>query len=242
MTGTWIVFRREMGQFFTTPYTYLIAAAFLFLTGFFFTDDLTRSVTLRAADPAAVPNFLSFGMVFFAPLITMRMLAEEMREGTMELLLTSPVSDSALVIGKFLSAWAFYTLLLLITLAYQVILVNLEIFPDLGQTVAAYVGIWLYGGATLAVGMTFSALTDSQFVAGFLSMAFLLMMWLGDIVGNLVADLELARTIRSLTLQGHFSTSFSVGLFRAEDAVYFTGIMAVMLFIAIRIVESRRWR
>ncbi|MFW5691283.1 MAG: ABC transporter permease, partial [Chloroflexota bacterium] len=215
MNGIWIVFRREMGQYFATPYAYLIAAAFLLLTGFFFTDDLTRSLTLRPADPAAVPNFLAFGMVFFAPLLTMRMLAEESREGTMELLLTAPVSDSAIVIGKFLSAWAFYTLLLLVTLGYQVILVQLDVRPDLGKAVAAYVGIWLYGGATLSVGLAFSALTDSQIVAGFLSTAVLLLMWLGDNIGNLVADIELAELIRTLTLQGHYSTSFAAGIFRA---------------------------
>jgi ABC-2 type transport system permease protein len=240
--GIWIIFRREMVSTLTTPYAYLIAAAFFVVSGLAFTNDLTTSVTVRTANTAAVPEFLSFAMVFFAPLLTMRMLAEETREGTMELLLTAPVSDSAIVIGKFLSAWMFYTLLLLVTLGYQLFLINLDIFPDLGRAVAAYMGIWLYGGATLSVGLMFSATTDSQIVAGFLSMSTLLLLWLGDNIGNIVADFELAQLIRELTLQGHFSTSFAAGIFRAEDVVFFVGIMAVMLFMAIRIIESRRWR
>jgi ABC-2 type transport system permease protein len=242
MTGTWVIFRREIRGYATSAYAYWIAAAFLFLAGFFFADDLTRSIGLQAVNPAAVPDFLSFAMIFFAPLLTMRMLAEESKEGTMELLLTAPVSDSAIVIGKFLSAWSFYTLLILITALYQIILISLDIFPDMGIAVAAYIGIWLYGGATLGVGLMFSAMTDSQIVAGFLSMATLFLLYLGDTIGNLVASIELAELIRTLTLQGHFSTSFAVGIFRAEDAVFFAGMIAITLFISIRIVESRRWR
>ena len=122
MRGTWIVFRREVGQYFVSPVAYLIAAAFLFLTGFLFNNDLIASVTVKSASPAVVPAFLSFALVFFAPVLTMRMLAEETREGTLELLLTAPVNDTDIVIGKFLGAWFYYTLLLIITLVYQMIL------------------------------------------------------------------------------------------------------------------------
>ncbi|TVR19930.1 MAG: hypothetical protein EA396_11635 [Anaerolineaceae bacterium] len=242
MNGVGVIFWREMRGYFTSPYAYLIAAAFLLLAGFFFVSNLWLSVEQTPADPAAIPEFLSFGMIFFAPLLTMRMLAEETREGTMELLLTAPVSDSAIIIGKFLSAWGFYTILLGITASYQIILVNIGAFPDLGKAVAAYIGIWLYGGACLSVGLVYSALTDSQIVAGFLSMATLFLLYLGDNIGLIVADVELARLLRTLTLQGHFSTSFAVGIFRAEDVVFFAGLITAMLFIAIRIVESRRWR
>jgi ABC-2 type transport system permease protein len=239
--GTWIIFRREIGQYFASPVAYLIGAALLLLTGLIFNNDLTLAMLMRPADPAAVPMFLSFAMVFFAPLLTMRMLAEETREGTLELLLTAPVRDIDIVIGKFLSAWAFYTFLLGATLTYQVILLQIG-FPDLGHTFAAYIGIWLYGGATLAVGLLFSSLTENQVVAAFLSMTALLFMWLGDFAGEIVASVDLANLIRKLTLQGHYSSSFAVGLFRAEDVAYFGGIIVVMLFITVRVVESRRWR
>lgn len=238
----WTIFRREMAHYATSPVSYLISAAFFFMMALYFNNDLVVSVTTRAADPASVPMFLSFVMVFFAPLLTMRLIAEENREGTVELLLTAPVSDTAIIIGKFFSAWAFYTLLLLGTLVYPAILISLQIFPDLGLAVSAYMGIWLYGGAALAVGMVFSALTDSQVMAAFLSMSFLLLMWLGDLAGNIVASFDLANLLRKLSLQGHYSTSFAVGLFRAEDVAYFAGMIVVSLFITIRILESRRWR
>jgi ABC-2 type transport system permease protein len=241
MSGAWVIFRREMGQYLASPVAYLIAFAFLLLTALVFNNEITLSLTVRRADPAAVPLFLSFALIFFAPLLTMRMLAEETREGTLELLLTAPVKDLEIVLGKFLSAWAFFTLLLAVTLVYNLILVMITL-PDIGHTAAAYIGIWLYGGAALAVGLMFSAMTENQVVSAFLSMTALLLLWLGDLAGEIVASVELANLIRKLTLQGHYSTSFAVGIFRAEDAAFFGGIIIVTLFITVRIVESRRWR
>jgi ABC-2 type transport system permease protein len=241
MPGTWIIFRREVSQYLVSPVSYLIAAAFLLLTGFLFNNDLVVSVTVKPASPAVVPAFLSFALIFFAPVLTMRMLAEEKREGTLELLLTAPVSDSAIVIGKFLGAWFYYSLLLGLTLIYQAILIVIT-EPDLGHAISAYIGIWLYGGATLSVGLLFSALTENQIVAAFLSTATLLILYLGGLAGQIVSNLDLARLINSLTLQGHFASSFVYGLLRAEDVVYFAGIIAIMLFITIRVVEANRWR
>lgn len=236
------IFRREMRQYFVSPVTYLIAAAFLFLTGFLFNSDLTLAVTIRAPNPAVVPSALSFFLVFLAPVLTMRLLAEESREGTMELLLTAPVRENQIVLGKFFSAWAYFSLLLALTLIYQAISLAASGTTEIGIAVSSYIGIWLYGGATLGVGLLFSALTENQVVAAFLSIAVLMILWLGNLAGEIVASIELARVLRSLTLPGHFSGSFAVGLVRMEDIVYYAGIIVVMLYATIRTVESRRWR
>ena len=241
MRGTWIIFRREIRQYLVSPVAYLIAATFLILTGFLFNNDLVASVTVKAASPAVVPAFLSFALVFFAPILTMRALAEESREGTLELLLTAPVKDSDIVLGKFLGAWFYYSVLLAITLIYQIILITIT-QPDLGHAASAYIGIWLYGGATLAVGLFFSSITENQVVAAFLSIAALLILYLGGLAGQIVANLELARLLNALTLQGHFVGSFAYGLVRAEDVVYYAGLIAIMLFMTIHAVESHRWR
>jgi ABC-2 type transport system permease protein len=235
------VFRREVGQYLTSPFAYLIAAAVLLLTGVLFNSDLVVSLNNRSADPSLVPVVLSFTMIFFAPLLTMRLFAEERREGTLELLLTAPVSDGSIVLGKFLGAWFYYSILLILTFSYQIVLAQLTA-PDLGHAFSAYIGIWLYGGATLAVGLLFSALTESQIIAAFLSMVALILLWLGDQAGDLIANIDLARIVRTLSLQGHFSTSFATGLLRPEDAAFYAGVIVVMLFITIRVVESNRWR
>ncbi|HVU10053.1 MAG TPA: ABC transporter permease [Phototrophicaceae bacterium] len=236
-----IVFRREVGQYLTSPFAYLIAAAVLLLTGVLFNRDLSVALGTRAADPSLVPTVLSFTMIFFAPLLTMRLFAEERREGTLELLLTAPVSDGSVVLGKFLGAWFYYSVLLLITFSYQIVLAAIT-SPDLGHAVSAYIGIWLYGGATLAVGILFSAATENQIVAAFLSMVVLMLLWLGDQAGDLISNIDVARVVRELSLQGHFTTSFATGLLRPEDAAFFAGVIAVALFITIRIIESNRWR
>jgi len=224
-----------------SPLAYLIGAGFLVLTGITFNNDIAFAITVRPVDPALIPNLLTLLMVLFAPLLTMRLLAEEAREGTLELLLTSPISDFSVVIGKFLSAWAYFTFLLLITLAYQVILAQLTT-PDLAHVAGSYLGIWLYGGATLAVGLVFSALTDSQLLSAFLSMIALFILYFGESVGEVVGNIDVAQLIFNLSLQGHFAPSFAVGILRLEDVVYYVGLMVVMLFIAIRLLESRRWR
>jgi ABC-2 type transport system permease protein len=241
MRSTWIIFHREMAAYFTSPIAYLIAGALLLFTGIAFNQDLAFAITVRPVDPALVPRLLTQMLVFIAPLLTMRLLAEENREGTLELLLTAPVSDVSIVIGKFLSAWTFYTFLLFLTLIYQIILLQIS-FPDMSHTLGAYIGIWLYGGATLAVGLVFSALTESQILAAFLSMIVLTILFFGESVGQIVSNIDLAQIIFNLTLQGHFTPTFAEGVIRGEDIVYFAGLIVVMLYIAISLVESRRWR
>ena len=240
MRATWIIFRREVSAYFSSPLAYLIAFAFLLMTGIIFNNDLARSITVKSVNPALIPDFLSLLMVLFAPLFTMRLLSEESREGTLELLLTAPVPDYSIVFGKFLSAWFYYSFLLGLTLFYQIILVNIG-FPDFVHTTAAYLGIWLYGGATLAVGLMFSALTENQIIAAFLSTITLFILWIGDLAGDIVASIDLARVIRNLTLQGHYSTSFAVGIIRLGDVVYYSAMIVIMLFLTIQFVESRRW-
>lgn len=244
MRGTWTIFKREIAQLLTSPTAYIIAFAFLLLTAIFFYQDIVVSVGNRSVDTAVVPSFLSFGMVFFAPVLTMRMLSEEGREGTLELLLTAPIQDTGIVIGKFLSAWFYYSVLLVITFFYIFILSTVvkTNIPDYGVAVSAYIGIWLYGGATLAIGLMFSAMTENQIVAAFLSISTLLFLWFADLSGQVVANIEIANLLRKLSLQGHFSPSFAFGIIRAEDMAFFAGIMVIALFITIRVVESHRWR
>lgn len=241
MRSVSLILRREMAAYFTSPVAYLIAAGFLLLSGVSFNNELTFALGVRPLDPALIPRLLTQVMIFLAPLLTMRLLAEESREGTMELLLTAPISDLAIILGKFLSAWLFYTLMLALTWVYQVIIFSLS-NPDLAHTIAAYLGIWLYGGATLAIGLLFSALTENQIVAAFLSMVVLFVLYVGENVGQIVANVDLARVIFSLTLQGHFAPSFAVGILRAEDVVYYAGVMVVALYLSIQALAARRLR
>lgn len=250
MRSVRLIARRELSQYFTSPIAYLVAFAILLLTGYTFNTDLNQRVGELPPDGADVLASFAFFTIFFAPLLTMRLFAEESREGTLELMLTMPVRDSEIVLGKFLGAWAYYTLILALTLTYQAALLSIttarsyELAPelDLGPVVTAYLGIWLFGGATLAIGLLFSALSENQVVSGFLSMATLFILWLGDFAGQVIQNRATAQFVRELSLQAHYSTSFLIGVLRFEDVVFFAGMIIATLFITTRLIESRRWR
>jgi ABC-2 type transport system permease protein len=240
MLAIWTIFRREMIRYFTSLVPYLVAATFLLLTALAFYEDLTLSVTVRSTFPDAVPSFLTLALIFFAPILTMRALAEEKREGTLELLLTAPVTDTAIVLGKFLSAWVYYTLLLLIAASYQIMLIVAGQTPDLGHAIAAHLGVWLYGGASLAIGIMFSATTENQIVAAFLSSSALTLLFLANQIGEILPNVFLANIIRGLSFQGHFAGTFAAGIVRLEDIVYFVGATIIALFISTRAIQAQR--
>ncbi|MBN2306034.1 MAG: ABC transporter permease [Anaerolineae bacterium] len=250
MRSVRLIARRELAQYFTSPIAYMVAFAILVLTGWQFNVDLAQRVGKLPPDGAEVLSTFGFFTIFFTPLLTMRLFAEESREGTLELMLTMPVRDGDVVLGKFLGAWLYYTAILALTLVYQAIWLAIttartyEYRPelDIGPVISAYIGIWLFGGATLSIGLLFSAITENQIVAGFLSMAALFILWLGDFAGLVVQNRALAQVIRELSLQSHYSTSFLIGVIRFEDSVFFIGLIVVMLFITTRLIESRRWR
>jgi len=145
------------------------------------------------------------------------------------------------VIGKFLGAWAYYSGLLGLTLVHQGLLIWLSP-PDIGTAISAYLGLWLFGGACIAVGMWFSAINENQIVAAFLGMAALLIVWQADLIGNVVSNRDLAQFIRSFSFQSNFSYTFLLGYVRLDGIVFFVGVMAVMIFVTTQTLESKRWR
>ncbi|MBN1287361.1 MAG: ABC transporter permease subunit [Anaerolineae bacterium] len=243
LTGSvWAIFKRELGQYFVSPIAYFVAFVILLIMGLAFNAylEIWKDQRTTASAPALVGFFVSL-MVFMAPLLTMRLLAEENREGTIELLLTMPVRDIDIVLGKFLGAWAYYTLLLLVTVVYQLILASVA-QPDMGAAIASYIGAWLYGGASLAVGLMFSALTENQIVAGFLGLSALMVMFQANTFALSISDPNLRELVRALSTGTHYYRSFANGIVRLEDVLFFVFVMAGALFVAVRMVESRRWR
>jgi ABC-2 type transport system permease protein len=230
-----------MQNYLTSPITYLIMFAVMLLGGFIFNEDLAaRNGTSVTSGVVVLLSFAQWTMLF-APLITMRLLAEENREGTLELLMTLPLKDIQLVLGKFFGAWMYYTMMLAITLVFQIVLIWLSP-PDLGAVFSAYLGLWLMGGAAIAIGMIFSALNENQIVAAFLSMAVLIIFWLADTVGSVINNRELATVVRTFSFQTNFRYTFALGIVRLDNIIFFVGVIIVCLYITTQIIESRRWR
>ena len=164
MRNVWTITTRELNSYFVSPVAYVVSAAFLLISGVLFSLIITS--TLQASLNGAFGN-ITFILILVAPILTMKLLAEEVRMGTLELLLTSPVDDWQVVVGKYLGSLILFAVMLLApTLVYVVFLVAFG-QPDFGPIISGYLGVLLLGGAFLAVGVLASSLTQNQVVAGF---------------------------------------------------------------------------
>ncbi len=250
MNSILAVFKREVVLYFRSPIAYAIAFALLMFISVLFNGYMAQaSLALQQggipADASFAPNLITFLMFLIGPLLTMRLIAEESREGTLEVLMTLPMSESSFIIGKFLAAWAYYTVLLLLTSVYYILLTFVGV-PDQGVALGAYLGAWLYGGAVLAISMIWSAVTEDQIVAAFLGAATILVLYLAEAaaisIGSGQGSSGLADFVRELGLQAHFSVTMVQGVIRGEDVAYFVLVIIAALFITTRLVETRRWR
>lgn len=245
MRSIFAVFKRELALYFRSPVAYAIAFALMFFLAVLFNGYVTQANGQFPADGTYIPSLITFLLFLIAPLLTMRLVAEEAREGTLEVLMTLPMNESQFIIGKFLAAWAYYTFLLLLSLIFLVLMALVGI-PDMGAAFGAYFGAWLYGGAVIAVSLIWSAVTEDQIVAAFLSAATILVLYLAEVAAIWIAGQQqtsaMADFVRELGLQAHFNSTMAVGVIRAEDVAYFVFLMIGALFIATRIIETRRWR
>ncbi|MBE2181885.1 MAG: ABC transporter permease subunit [Anaerolineae bacterium] len=239
----WAVFKREFKQYFRSPIAYGVAFALFLFLGIYFNGFISQVNGQMPADTTLIPSIITFLMFLFAPLLTMRLIAEETREGTLETLMTLPMSEWQFVVGKFLAVWAYYTVLLLLSLVFVVILTLIGT-PDFGATLGAYFGAWLYGGAVLAIALIFSALTEDQIVAAFLGAATILVLYLSNTAASALSAQApaLANIVREMGLTAHYDATMAAGILRLEDVLYFVFVMIAALFITTRIVEVRRWR
>lgn len=245
MSKVFAVFKREVGLYFRSPIAYAISFALLLFLGVLFNAFITQANGQFPADASFAPNLLTFLMFLIAPLLTMRLIAEESREGTLEVLLTLPMNEGQFILGKFLAAWAYYSVLVLLSVIYYYLMTLVGV-PDQGVAFGAYVGAWLYGGAVLAIAMIWSAVTEDQIVAAFLGAATILVLYLAEFAAVWIAGQQTmsaaADVVRELGLQAHYGATLAQGIIRAEDVLYFVFIIVGALFITTRLVETRRWR
>jgi ABC-2 type transport system permease protein len=234
--NTWIIARRELYAYFVSPIAYLVAAAFLLLSGLFFVVGAARW-----QDATLQPMFgsLSIVLIFLAPVLTMRLLSREQDQGTIELLLTAPVRDWEVVTGKFLSSLIYYAGTLALTGLYIPVLV-LYGHPDLGTTGSGYLGLVLLGGALLALGVLSSSLTGNQIVAAVIGIVASVGLWLLDLLGSLFGG-GVQQLIGYLTPSGHYYNLVD-GIVDTRDLIYYLSATFLFLFLASRVIEARRWR
>jgi ABC-2 type transport system permease protein len=242
MANVWTIFKRELGAYFTTPIAYVFAAIFVFLGGVF-AFYLGSFFERGQADLEAFFQFHPWLYLFLIPALAMRLWAEERRSGTIELLMTLPVSIGEAVIGKFLAAWAFAGIALALTTPMW-LTVNYLGDPDNGVILASYIGSLLMAGAFLAIGSCISALTRNQVIAFVVSAVICLIFVLAgyplvlDVV-SAVAPEFLVETISGFSFLAHFS-AISKGVIELRDVVYFLSLIVFWLFANAVVIDLRK--
>lgn len=253
------IFRKELNSYFRSPIAYFMLFVFALIFGYFFYTVLSlfllQSLTqaqyaqmyeqsmppLNVNEMVIRPLLLNTSVIslFLAPMITMRLFAEEKKTGTIELLMTSPITDIQLVLGKFFSALFLYAVMLALTMLYLTVLFRYG-NPDFRPLVAGYLGQFLLGACFVSIGLMFSTFTRNQLIAGSLTFFVLLLLWVIEWSGQYSGG-AWSQIASYLSLTSHIE-NFSKGVIDLKDTVYYLSVIALGLFFSVRSVESVRWR
>jgi ABC-2 type transport system permease protein len=254
---------KDLRVYLTTWTSYILFGAFTFITAFFFYQlvkefqlqllELSQSrmqaalEQMNLTDWVMGPVFVNAGvfLLFLVPVLSMRLVAEERRGRTLELLMTTPVRPAEIVLGKYLAALVILAIMLILTMVFPMLLhvvgESADTSPlDWNTIWVSYLGLYLFGAACIAVGLFASSLTESQIVAAIVSFAVLLLFW---VIGLAARGQEgfMRQLLEYLSLTGHLE-SFVRGILKLSDVVYYLSLAFVGLFLAYRVVEAQRWR
>lgn len=253
------IMNRELKSYFSSPIAYVVTGLFLLISGIFFYLLVTNFVQMcmradmqaqyyRMAMPKLNVNMMairpllhnmSLFALFFLPLVTMRLYSDEKKSGTIELLLTSPVTNTQSILGKFSAAAILYLIMLLLTGLYMILLF---IFgkPELGQILTGYLGLYLLGLCYISFGVFFSTLTDNQIIAAVSTITFILVFWAIGWVSGMVNP-SWGSILSHFSLIEHFD-DFGKGVFDTKHLVFYVSFITMGLFLSFVSIESAKWR
>ena len=239
MAGSWnnvqAIFRRELHSYFNSAIAYVVIVVFLAIIGWFHTSNLflANIATMRLVFEMIPAVFL-----FVIPAITMRLLSEEKKAGTIELLTTKPLHDYEIVLGKFLAAWALIGIALLLTLVYYATIALLG-KVDNGPVIGGYLGLMLMAGVYVAIGLFASSLTENQVVAFIIGFVLVFILFMLDKVLIYMPE-SLAGIIEFLGIDYHFS-NIARGVIDSRDVIYFLSLLGFMLYLTVVSLGRRKW-
>lgn len=254
MRNIWIICRKELRSYFSSPIAYLLLVMFAIIFGFFFWNSVGYYVNMameaqmegeggemNLSEQIIRPLLSNINVIglFFIPMISMRLFSEEKRSGTIELLATSPITDSEIIIGKWLAAVLMYVLMVGSTLLDFVFLFKYG-NPDWKPLAIGYLGLILQAGGLLAIGAFISSLTRNQIIAGATTFAICLMLWVAGWVSQ-YNDAAWAQVLSYMSVVTHFD-SFAKGVIDSKDAIFDATVIFLGLFFTARSMESLRWR
>ena len=254
MNNVLAIAHKELRAYFASPIAYIVIGFFTLLFGWFYIGILEWFVrqglqgqmgmgasSMNVNQQMIRPLILNITVVFLflLPLITMRTYAEEKRSGTIELLLTSPLTDLEIVLGKFLGALGLYAVMVAVTLIHFGLLFAFGT-PEWKPLATAYLGLLLFGGCFIALGLFISSLTKNQIVAGAATFGVFLLLWVVDWIGEGLGPTGQA-IVKYLSMTDHLD-DFVKGVIDTKHLVYYLSFIAFVLFLTVRSVDTERWR
>ena len=258
MRNVTAIVERELRAYFSSPIAYVVLTIFIFLSGMFFTSILAQVMQMGlmsqmqaqqlGPQPMDMPGMISRGflstmsviLLFVMPMLTMGLFSEEKKRGTIELLLTAPLTDLQVVLGKFFAASAFYVILLLTTWIPMAVLYVYG-SPASGPILTAYLGLLLYGLAILAIGVFISTLTENQIIAAVISFGAIMVLWLVDVMGQNAESPATKGVLTYLSILSHLD-DFMKGVLATSNVIFYLSLMLLALFLTYRSIDSLRWR
>jgi len=230
------IFRKEVKSYFVSPIAYVLMAIYLGLSAYFF---VLITFTIEQANLYFTLGNMGITLLFLTPVLTMRLFSEERRQGTIELLLTSPLRVSQIVLGKYLGVLLLYTFVIFISGEFALFL---KLFgnPENGPLITGYLGLFLMGATFLAVGLFSSTLTDNQIVAAVVTFFLLLFFWVAGWAGEIAKGVW-GNFFTNLSIFNHFD-AFRKGVIDSTDLLYYLAMIFLFLFFSVKVVDSYRWR
>lgn len=243
MNGVLATFRRELRAYFFSPLAYVVLCFFLLVSGVIFI--ILVSQLNNPASPGGPPLGFFFQtswlmLLLIIPVLTMRLISEELRSGSIEVLMTAPVTEGQVIGGKFLAALAFYAVLWLPTVVYA-LSINLYEKVDWGPVGSGYLGILLIGSLFVSIGVFASAMTRSQLLAAMITVALILLLFLISVFGSLTTNDLIKKTLDFLNIWDHIE-EFSSGIIDTRRLVFYLSGTLFFLFLASRALEDKKWR
>lgn len=236
--NTLTIAMKELKSYFVSPIAYVIIAFWLLATGLFFYLIL---VNVRTASLQELFGTVTVLLLLIGPALTMRLLSEEQRTGSLELLMTAPIRDWEVVLGKFLAAVLLFIAMMALTLIYPILMQLFGGTPDWGPIFSGYLGLLLFAAAFLAIGLFASALSDNQMLAAVIAFVILLILWMIGQLGTGVTG-AVSGWLQALSVTDHFNNSFPRGVIDFTDVLFYLLIIGVSLWTTIQIMEAKRWR
>lgn len=228
------IFKKEFKSYFNSPTAYVMIGLFIFISSMLFYMNLASAT----AEYNFNLNYMALILVLIVPILTMKVLADERKSGTEVLLITSPASLTSIVVGKYLAAFSVFLVMTGITLIYPIILAVLG-EPAVSEIIGGYIGFILLGASFIAFGVFASSLTESQIIAAIVSVVGLLLMWLLQGIAPGLGG-KWAKILNWFSLYSRTEDFFS-GILSLGPIVYYLSFSAVFVFLAIRVIEKRRW-